>query len=115
MLWHLEIGPAPEHPDLAGKRLSTEASEYGIAGPWTIAASRGFLVEGDLTQDDLARTLSVLAIRLTEQAAWLAVESPEHAKMAEEVIVKARQVLRKPTWWEPTRRLQPKSDPGNTF
>ena len=44
-----------------------------------------------------------------------AVESPEHAKMAEEVIVKARQVLRKPTWWEPTRRFQPKSDPGNTF
>ncbi len=67
------------------------------------------------TQDDLARTLSVLVIRLTEQAARLAVESPEHAKMAEEVIVKARQVLRKPTWWEPTRRLQPKSDPGNTF
>lgn len=67
------------------------------------------------TQDDLARTLSVLVIRLTEQAARLAVESPEHAKMSEEIILKARQLLRKPTWWEPTRRLQPKSDPGNTF
>jgi len=54
-------------------------------------------------------------IRLTEQAARVGVQSPQHARMAEEVIVKARQLLRKPTWWEPTRRFVPKSDPGNTF
>jgi hypothetical protein len=65
------------------------------------------------TQDDLARSLSIQVIRLTEQAAQLGVQSPQHARMAEEVIVKAKQVLRKPTWWEPTRRFSPKSDPGN--
>lgn len=54
-------------------------------------------------------------IRLTEQAARIGVQSPQHAKLAEDVIVKARQLLRKPTWWEPTRRFTPKSDPGNTF
>jgi hypothetical protein len=67
------------------------------------------------TQDDLARALSILVIRLTEQAARLGVQSPQHAQLAEEVIIKARQVLRKPTWWEPTRRFTPKSDPGNVF
>ncbi len=67
------------------------------------------------TQDDLARTLSIQVIRLTEQAARIGVQSPQHAKLAEDVIVKARQLLRKPTWWEPTRRFTPKSDPGNTF
>ena len=55
MLWHLEIHPAPGYPDLAGKRLSVEAAESGIPGPWTIAASRGFLIEGTLRQDDLDR------------------------------------------------------------
>jgi hypothetical protein len=64
------------------------------------------------TQDDLARALSVLAIRLTEQAARQGVPSPQHARLAEEVIAKTRQVLRAPTWWEPCRRYEPKSDPG---
>ena len=55
MLWHLEIQPAPGHPDLAGNRLSLEAAESGIPGPWTISASRGFLIEGTLSRDDLDR------------------------------------------------------------
>jgi phosphoribosylformylglycinamidine synthase len=53
MLWHLEIHPAPGHPDLVGKRLSVEATESGIPGPWEISASRGFLVEGSLAQGEI--------------------------------------------------------------
>jgi len=64
------------------------------------------------TQDDLARALSIVAIRLTEEAAGLGVASPEHARLAEQVIARTRQVLRKPTWWEPRRAYWPKSDPG---
>jgi hypothetical protein len=64
------------------------------------------------TQDDLARALSILGIRLTEQAAKGGVASPAHAELAEAVIAKTRQVLRKPTWWEPRRQYWPKSDPG---
>ena len=55
MLWHLEIHPAHGYPDQVGKRLSVEAAESGIPGPWTIAASRGFLVEGTLRQEDIDR------------------------------------------------------------
>ncbi len=55
MLWHLEIRPAPGHPDLAGKRLSLEAAESGVPGDWTIAASRGFLLEGLHREEDIER------------------------------------------------------------
>ncbi|MGQ9573764.1 MAG: hypothetical protein ACUVUC_00460 [Thermoguttaceae bacterium] len=64
------------------------------------------------TQDDLARALSILGIRLTEQAARISVYSPAHARLAEQVIGQTRQVLRKPTWWEPRRQYLPKPDPG---
>jgi phosphoribosylformylglycinamidine synthase len=78
MLWHLEIGPAPQHPDLVGKRLSAEASESGIPGPWTIEATRGFLVEGDLTEDDLARAARSVLTDPVVESFWLrSVPSPD--------------------------------------
>jgi hypothetical protein len=64
------------------------------------------------TQDDLARALSILAIRLTQEAARAGMESPEHARLAQDVIAQARLVIRRPTWWEPRREYLPKSDPG---
>ncbi len=56
MLWHIEIEPVDRHSDHVGERLATEAEELGLAGPWTIRASRGFLVEGDLSEAALGRT-----------------------------------------------------------
>ena len=63
-------------------------------------------------QDDLARDLSILAIRFMEKAAQESIHSPEHAKLAEEVIARTRQVLRKPTVWEPRRYHRLQIDPG---
>ncbi len=53
MLWHLEIEAAPDHPDSTGRRIAQDALESGLSGPWRITASRGFLVEGALTDEDL--------------------------------------------------------------
>jgi hypothetical protein len=64
------------------------------------------------SQDDLARDLSVLAIRLSQEAARQGAESPEQVRLAEQVIARTKQVLRKPTWWEPCRQYLTKSDPG---
>lgn len=64
------------------------------------------------SQDDLARQLSVLAIRLMQQAAEIAVDSPQQARLAEQIITRCRHVLRRPTWWEPSRYYFPKSNPG---
>ncbi len=62
MLWHLQIDPSPGQPDLAGRRVATDAADLGIAGPWTISAARGFLIEGAIDRqgvDRAARTVFV--------------------------------------------------------
>ena len=48
MLWHLQIDPAPGRDDRAGRQVVADAAELGLPGPWAVAASRGFLVEGGL-------------------------------------------------------------------
>jgi hypothetical protein len=63
-------------------------------------------------QDDLVRDLSVLVIRLAEKAAQEAVQSPEHAALAREVVARARQILRNPTPLEVRRHHRLASDPG---
>src|SRR5262249_23051723 len=55
MLWHIQIEPAPGQADHIGERLALEAADLGIPGPWSIRSSRGFLVEGDLSEADLRR------------------------------------------------------------
>jgi phosphoribosylformylglycinamidine synthase len=55
MLWHIDIEPAHGQADHVGDRLALEAVEAGLAGPWTIRASRGFLVEGELDKRELWR------------------------------------------------------------
>ncbi len=60
MLWHLRITPAPGQDDLDGARLAFEAQELRIPGPWQIASGRGFLVEGELSADDLRRAAEVV-------------------------------------------------------
>ena len=59
MLWHLRMRPAAGQDDRDGLRLAEEADELGIAGPWTVEMARGFLVEGDLSQEDAARAAEI--------------------------------------------------------
>ncbi len=67
MLWHLQIDPAPAQPDLTGRRIAAEAIELGLGTDWTISASRGFLVEGPLSQGDLQSAAeNVLVDRVVE-------------------------------------------------
>ncbi len=55
MLWHIEIQPAEGQSDHVGERLAIDAVELGLAGPWTIRASRGFLVEGAIAEEAIRR------------------------------------------------------------
>ena len=64
------------------------------------------------TQDDMARNLSVVTIRLMEEAARMGTASPGHVRLAEQIITRCRSILRQPTWWEPCRKYLPKSNPG---
>ena len=40
--------PRPGQVDLAGRRVAADAAELGLPGPWSVASSRGFLIEGPL-------------------------------------------------------------------
>ena len=62
MLWHLQIEPAAGRVDLEGQRIATLAADLGLPGPWRIAASRGFLVEGPLRTEDLHRAAAAVLV-----------------------------------------------------
>jgi hypothetical protein len=64
------------------------------------------------TQDEMARTLSIVTIRIMEEAARMGTASPHHVRVAEQIIARCRTILRQPTWWEPCRRYMPRSNPG---
>jgi len=55
MLWHIQIEPSPGQMDRLGARLEVEAVESGLAGPWSLRTSRGFLIEGDISGAQLER------------------------------------------------------------
>ena len=62
MLWHLQIDPATGQTDREGKRVASEALELGLTGPWEIAASRGFLIEGTLTAEQVRQAAHSLLV-----------------------------------------------------
>jgi phosphoribosylformylglycinamidine synthase subunit PurSL len=62
MLWHLQIEPSAGRDDLEGRRIAAEAAELGLPGPWRIAASRGFLVEGAIELDGLRRAAEAVLV-----------------------------------------------------
>jgi phosphoribosylformylglycinamidine synthase II len=68
MLWHLQIDPAEGRADVEGARIAADAADLGLPGPWRIDASRGFLVEGGLSRDDLRSAAeAVLVDRVVER------------------------------------------------
>ncbi len=62
MLWHLQIDPAPGQLDLAGRRIAADAAELGLPGPWTVGASRGFLIEGPLDRPSVTRAAEAVLV-----------------------------------------------------
>src|SRR6266446_424055 len=62
MLWHLTIDPAAHRTDAEGQRIAADAADLGLTGPWNITASRGFLVEGALTEADLRRAAETVLV-----------------------------------------------------
>ena len=79
MLWHLQIDPILGRTDVEGRRVATDAAELGLPGPWRVAASRGFLIEGDLGPDAIRRAAeSVLVDTVVETyRVRLASEAPD--------------------------------------
>ena len=62
MLWHLQIDPAPGQLDLSGRRVAADAAELGLGGPWSVASSRGFLIEGPLDRPEATRAAEAVFV-----------------------------------------------------
>src|SRR5438094_694438 len=66
-LWHVRIDPAQGQADAEGQRLAADAADLSLPGPWRIAASRGFLIEGDLTIGDLRHAAEAVLVDMVAE------------------------------------------------
>ena len=62
MLWHIRIEPAHPLPDSLGRRLAAQAVESGLAGTWSVQTSRGFLIEGEISREQLDRVAAEVLV-----------------------------------------------------
>jgi phosphoribosylformylglycinamidine synthase II len=62
MLWHLQIDPATGRTDVEGRRVTGDAAELGLPGSWKVRASRGFLIEGELTPEAIRHAAETVLV-----------------------------------------------------
>ena len=60
MLWVIDIYPAEGQPDLLGRAVLAAAADFGLADGVSIRAARGYLVQGELNREQIARLASEL-------------------------------------------------------
>jgi phosphoribosylformylglycinamidine synthase len=54
-LWQVDIYPAVGRPDLAGRRAAADAADLGLGDHLTIHAAHGYLLQGELTREQVER------------------------------------------------------------
>ena len=52
-LWEVDIHPGPGQPNLDARRVAAEAADLGISTDLRVHAARGYLVEGDLSTEQI--------------------------------------------------------------
>lgn len=68
MLWEVEILPIGSEKDYEGQRVLASARSQGIAGLKSVISARTFLIQGELTPDDINRAAEQLLVdSVTEQ------------------------------------------------
>ncbi|QDV22477.1 phosphoribosylformylglycinamidine synthase subunit PurL [Aureliella helgolandensis] len=68
-LWEIDVLPAAGQNDVAGQTLAADARDLGLDPNLTIAASRGFLLQGELSAEQVAQAAEqLLADSVTESA-----------------------------------------------
>ncbi len=77
-LWEIDIHPAAGQTDVAGKSLSAEARDLGLDPHLTIAAAHGFILQGELSREQVSRAAELLlADAITESTTIAQMGSPE--------------------------------------
>ena len=55
MLWEVDIYPAEGQPDLLARRVAGDAADLGLHDKLPVAAARGYLLQGKLNAEQVAR------------------------------------------------------------
>jgi phosphoribosylformylglycinamidine synthase len=97
-LWHVRLDLGPDATDHEGRRVADEARELNLPGPWRVHASRGFLVEGGLTESDARRLAESVLRDPVLETVHIAACGPQAAASAEHDLV---HVLPKPGVTDP--------------
>ncbi len=74
MLWEIDIYPADGQPDRDAARIAAEAADLGIAEDARINTAHGYLIQGRLDREQIARLVAeLLADRVVERTVIAAV------------------------------------------
>ena len=77
MLWEVDIYPASGQPDRTARQVAADAADLGIASRISVACASGYLIQGELSRDDVARVAQeLLADPVVERAVVAAVGEP---------------------------------------
>lgn len=77
-LWEIDVHPADGEQDVAGQSLASEARDLGLDPNLQIATARGFLVQGEVSQEDAhVAATRLLADSITETATIAGVGDPK--------------------------------------
>lgn len=69
MLWEVDIFAAPGLPDVLGSEAASDAADLGFSASLTLGAARGYLVQGDLTREQVQLIVDkLLADSVVERA-----------------------------------------------
>jgi len=81
MLWEVDIYPAEGQPDLLARDVTQKAAALGLAGDFGVTAARGYLIEGELTREEVERLAAeLLANAVVERTVVAAVGEPALAQ-----------------------------------
>ncbi len=68
MLWEVDIYPADDQVDLIARQVAASAADLGLTDNLHVAAARGYLIQGDLDREQVARIADeLLADRVVER------------------------------------------------
>ena len=89
MLWEVDIYPAEGQPDLIGEMVAGDAADMHLADNLAITAARGYLIQGELDQDQATRLADeLLADRIVERTVVAPVGDERLAHMAKARVVR---------------------------
>ena len=76
-LWEVDIYPADGQPDIIGDAVSQDARDLGLSDSVRVHAARGYLLQGDLNQQQIAQAASqLLADDVVERSTIAEVTDP---------------------------------------